>query len=128
VFTLPSAIAYIALHNKRVVYNLLFKASAGTLLAIAAAPKHLGARIAVTSVLHTGALGDDALPPCANDRAGRGISLDGERWIACRPGFVLPVGVLSKLLRRLVGAQPASPAAGHSPPFSKPLRRTKCFI
>ncbi len=86
VFTLPTAIADIAYQNKAVIYDLLFKASAETVLTIAADPKHLGARVGITCVL---------LP-------GGGISIDGSRWVSCRPRFFLPVPVFSKLFRRLM--------------------------
>ncbi len=101
VFTLPAAIADIAYQNKAAVYRLLFKAGAETLITIAANPKHLGARIGFTGVLHTWG---SALPHHPHVHwivPGGGISPDGERWISCRPGFFLPVRVLSRLFRRL---------------------------
>ena len=101
VFTLPAAIAAIAYHNKAVIYDLLFKASAETLTTIAADPKHLGARVGITSVLHTWGLAMTHHPHVHMIVPGGGISLDGERWVACRPGFFLPVRVLSRLFRRL---------------------------
>jgi hypothetical protein len=85
-----------------VVYNLLFKASAETLLRIAADPKHLGARIAITSVLHPWGSAMTHHPHVHMIVPGGGISVDGERWVACRPGFFLAVRVLSKLFRRLM--------------------------
>jgi hypothetical protein len=102
VFTLPAAIADIAYQNKAAIYDILFKASAETLLTIAADPKHLGARIGVLSVLHTWGSALTHHPHVHMIVPGGGISLDGERWIACRPGFFLPVRVLSRLFRRLV--------------------------
>ena len=101
VFTLPAQISDIAYHNKEVIYDLLFKASAQTLLTIAADPKHLGARIGITSVLHTWGSAMTHHPHVHMIVPGGGISLDGERWVSCRPGFFLPVRVLSRLFRRL---------------------------
>ncbi|MGB8398201.1 IS91 family transposase [Bradyrhizobium sp.] len=101
VFTLPAAIADIAYQNKAVIYDLLFKASAETLTTIAADPKHLGARVGITSVLHTWGSAMTHHPHVHMIVPGGGISLDGERWVACRPGFFLPVRVLSRLFRRL---------------------------
>ena len=83
------------------IYDLLFKASAETLITIAADPKHLGARIGVTSVLHTWGSALTHHPHVHMIVPGGGISLDGERWVSCRPGFFLPVRVLSRLFRRL---------------------------
>jgi hypothetical protein len=102
VFSLPAQIADIAYHNKAVIYDILFKASAETLITIAADPKHLGARIGVLSVLHTWGSALTHHPHVHMIVPGGGISLDGKRWIACRPGFFLPVRVLSRLFRRLV--------------------------
>jgi hypothetical protein len=101
VFTLPAAIADIAYQNKTIVYDLLFKTSAETLITIAADPKHLGARIGITSVLHTWGSAMTHHPHVHMIVPGGGISLDGERWVACRSGFFLPVRVLSRLFRRL---------------------------
>jgi hypothetical protein len=101
VFTLPAAIADIAYQNKAVIYDLLFKVSAETLTTIAADPKHLGARVGITSVLHTWGSAMTHHPHVHMIVPGGGISLDGERWVACRPGFFLPVRVLSRLFRRL---------------------------
>jgi Putative transposase/Transposase zinc-binding domain len=101
VFTLPAAIADIAYQNKAVIYNLLFKASAETLITIAADPKHLGARVGVLSVLHTWGSALTHHPHVHMIVPGGGISLDGKRWVSCRPGFFLPVRVLSRLFRRL---------------------------
>ena len=102
VFTLPAAIGDIAYQNKAVIYDLLFKASAETMLTIAADPKHLGARIAITvGAAHLG-LGHDASSARAHDRARRRLSPDGKRWIAAKPNFFLPVLVLSRLFRRLM--------------------------
>ena len=102
VFTLPAAIGDIAYQNKAVIYDLLFKASAETMLTIAADPKHLGARIAITSVLHTWGSAMTHHPHVHMIVPGGGLSPDGKRWIAARPNFFLPVLVLSKLFRRLM--------------------------
>jgi hypothetical protein len=100
VFTLPAPIADIAYHNKAVVYGILFKAAAETLITIAADPKHLGARIGLTAVLHSWGSAMTHHPHVHIIVPGGGMSLDGQRWIACRPGFFLPVRVLSRLFRR----------------------------
>jgi hypothetical protein len=101
VFTLPAAVADIAYQNKAVIYDLLFKAAAETLIAIAADPKHLGARVGVTAVLHTWGSALTHHPHLHMIVPGGGIALDGKRWVPCRPGFFLPVRVLSRLFRRL---------------------------
>jgi Putative transposase/Transposase zinc-binding domain len=101
VFTLPAPIGDIAYQNKAAIYDILFKASAETLVTIAADPKHLGARIGVTSVLHTWGSAMTHHPHVHMIVPGGGVSLDGERWVSCRPGFFLPVRVLSRLFRRL---------------------------
>ncbi len=90
VFTLPGPIADIAYHNKAVVYDLLFKASAETMQAIAADPKHLGANIGITAVLHTWGSAMTHHPHVHMIVPGGGISSDGQRWIACRPRFFCP--------------------------------------
>jgi hypothetical protein len=101
VFTVPQEIAAIAYQNKRVVYNILFRATAETLRSIAADPKHLGAEIGFLAVLHT--WGQTLLhhPHVHCVVPGGGLAPDGSRWIACRSGFFLPVRVLSRLFRRL---------------------------
>jgi hypothetical protein len=101
VFTLPAEIGAIAYQNKAAVYGLLFKAAAQTLTTIAADRKHLGAEIGVTAVLHTWGQNLDHHPHVHCIAPGGGVAIDGERWIACRPGFFLPVRVLSRLFRRL---------------------------
>jgi hypothetical protein len=101
VFTLPAPIRDIAWYNKSVVYGILFKAAAETLCTIAADPRHLGARIGATLVLHTWGSAMTHHPHVHGIVPGGGLSLDGERWVACRPGFFLPVRVLSQLFRRL---------------------------
>jgi hypothetical protein len=101
VFTLPTPIADIAFQNKRVVYDLLFKASAETMLTIAADPKHLGARIGITAVLHTWGSAMTHHPHVHMIVPGGGISLDGSKWISCRKTFLLSFSVLSQLFKRL---------------------------
>ncbi len=101
VFTLPKPIADIAYQNKAVVYDILFKAAAETLITIAAEPKHLGARIGFTAVLHTWGSALTHHPHVHVIVPGGGISADGARWISCRPRFFLHVLVLSRLFRRL---------------------------
>ena len=101
VFTLPGPLAAIAFHNKAVVYDLLFKAAAETLQTIAADPRHLGARIGLVAVLHTWGSALTHHPHVHCIVPGGGLSPDGQRWVACRPGFFLPVRVLSRLFRRL---------------------------
>ena len=100
VFTLPAPIAAIAFQNKAVVYGLLFDIAAEVLLTIAADPKHLGARIGVTLVLHTWGSALTHHPHVHGIVPGGGLAPDGKRWVACRPGFFLPVRVLSRLFRR----------------------------
>jgi Putative transposase/Transposase zinc-binding domain len=101
VFTLPARIADIAYQHKAVIYDLLFKASAETLITIAADPKHLGARIGVLSVLHTWGSALTHHPHVHMIVPGGGLSLDGKSWVTSRPRFFLPVRVLSRLFRRL---------------------------
>jgi hypothetical protein len=101
VFTVPAPIAHMAYHNKAVIYDILFKAASETLITIATDPKHLGARIGMTAVLHTWGSALTHHPHVHMIVPGGGISLDGTRWIACRAGFFLPVRVLSRLFRRL---------------------------
>ncbi len=101
VFTLPAQIGDIAFHNKAVVYGALFKAASETLLTIAADPKHLGARIGLTAVLHTWGSALTHHPHVHCIVPGGGLSLDGQSWVSCRPRFFLPVRVLSRLFRRL---------------------------
>ena len=102
VFTLPAGIADIAWQNKAVVYDLLFRAASEAMLTIAADPRHLGARIGITAVLHTWGSAMTHHPHVHMIVPGGGLSLDGTRWVRCRPGFFLPVRVLSKLFRRLL--------------------------
>jgi len=108
VFTLPGPIADIAYHNKAVVYDLLLKTAAETLITIAADPQHLGARIGLTAVLHTWGSALTHHPHAHIIVPGGGLSPEpaparagGQHWIACRPRFFLSVEVLSRLFRRL---------------------------
>ena len=144
VFTLPSAIGGIAYQNKAVIYDLLFKASAETMLTIAADPKHLGARIAITSVLHTWASAMTHHPHVHMIVPGGGIALDRSRWLAKRPDFFLPVRVLAKLFRRrmiekLIAAHAAGQLAFYGPhaaladakafaTYLAPLKRRRWFV
>jgi hypothetical protein len=102
VFSLPGQIADIAYQNKAVIYDLLFKASSETMLTIAADPKRLGARIGILSVLHTWGSALNHHPHVHMIVPGGGFSLDGKRWISCRPRYLFPVEVLSALFRRLL--------------------------
>ena len=101
VFTLPEKISDLVYQNKSVIYSILFKSAAQTLLTIAGDPKHLGAQIGITLVLHTWGSAMTHHPHVHGIVAGGGLSPDGEQWIACKPGFFLPVRVLSRLFRRL---------------------------
>ena len=100
VFTLPAPISAIAYTNKEIIYDLLFDVAAETLRTIAADPKHLGARIGVTLVLHTWGSALTHHPHVHGIVPGGGLAPDGERWVTCKPGFFLPVRVLSRLFRR----------------------------
>jgi hypothetical protein len=144
VFTLPSAIGDIAYHNKAVIYGLLFSASAETMLTIAADPRHLGARIGITSVLHTWGSAMTHHPHVHMIVPGGGLAKDGSRWVSCKPNFCLPVRVLSKLFRRLMltkleaahaagklrffGAHAHLAAAKAFAAFLAPLRKTRWFV
>jgi Putative transposase/Transposase zinc-binding domain len=120
VFSLPAKIADIAYQNKAAIYDILFKASAEAMITIAADPKHLGARIGLLSVLHTWGSALNHHPHVHMIVPGGGISLDGARWVACRPDFLLYVGVLSRLFRRLVLEKlTAAHSAGELQFFSK---------
>jgi hypothetical protein len=101
VFTIPAQIAAIALQNKTVVYDLLFRSASETMLTIAADPRHLGARIGITAVLHTWGSALTHHPHVHMVVPGGGIAPDGSRWISSRPAFLLPVRVLGALFRRL---------------------------
>jgi Putative transposase/Transposase zinc-binding domain len=144
VFTLPAAIADIAYQNKAVIYDLLFKASSETLLTIAADPKHLGARIGVTAVLHTWGSAMTHHPHLHMIVPGGGFAADGSAWVAAKPSFFLPVRVLSRLFRRLMLTKlAAAHAAGKLQFFGEhrrlsdadafaaflaPLRTTRWFV
>ena len=125
VFTLPALIADIAYQNKAAIYGMLFKAASETLITIAADPKHLGARIGLTAVLHSWGSALTHHPHVHIIVPGGGIAPDGQRWISCRPGFFLPVRVLSRLFRRLfleklVAAYQDLRFLGHLAPLSAP--------
>jgi hypothetical protein len=110
VFTLPSAIGDIAYQNKAMIYDLLFKASSETMLRIAADPKHLGARIGITSVLHSWGSAMTHHPHLHMIVPGGGLSMDDSRWISCKPNFLLPVRSLE-----VVSAIDAGEASGGAP-------------
>src|SRR5262244_2879955 len=113
VYTLPAPIADIAYQNKRVIYDLLFKAAAETTITIAEDPKHLGARIGLTAVLHTWGSAMMHHPHIHMIVPGGGLSLNGERWVSSRARFLLPVRVLGKLFRgRFLGQLQQLHAAG----------------
>jgi Putative transposase/Transposase zinc-binding domain len=144
VFTLPSAIGSIAYQNKHVIYELLFKASAETMQTIAADPKHLGARLGITAVLHTWGSAMTHHPHVHMIIPGGGLSSDGKQWIAAKPNFFLPVLVLSKLFRRLMLEKLVASHKGGKLAFYgehailadpiafakllKPLKRTRWFV
>ncbi len=102
VYTLPAPIADFAFTNKAVIYDILFKASAEATLTIAADKRRLGARVGITSVLHTWGSAMTHHPHVHMIVPGGGLSTDGSKWIACRSNFFLPVRALSRLFRRLV--------------------------
>src|SRR2546422_964472 len=142
VFTLPAAVADVAYQNKAVIYDLLFKVSAETLITIAADPKHLGARVGITAVLHSWGSALTHHPHVHMIVPGGGISLDGSRWVSCRPGFFLPVRVLSRLFRRsflqrLTATHQQLAFFGHHAPLTNaqafatylaPLRKTEWVV
>ena len=101
VFTLPAQIGQIAFWNKKAVYDLLFRASAETVMTIAADPKRLGAKVGMTAVLHTWGSALTHHPHIHMIVPGGGLSPDGTKWVACKPGFFVHVQVLSRLFRRL---------------------------
>ncbi|PZR71630.1 MAG: IS91 family transposase [Candidatus Dormiibacter spiritus] len=101
VFTVPAQVAEMAFQNKAAIYAILFKAASEALRVAAADPKHLGAEIGVVAVLHTWGQNLHHHPHVHCVIPGGGLSLDGQRWVACRPGFFLPVRILSRLFRRL---------------------------
>jgi Putative transposase/Transposase zinc-binding domain len=144
VFTVPARIGAIAYQNKAVIYDLLFKTSAETMLTIAADPKRLGVRIGITSVLHTWGSALVHHPHIHMIVPGGGFSLDGTRWLSCRPRYLMPVPVLSELFRgRLLAKLLAAHAAGKLQFFGKhaalterkafaaylaPLRKLKWYV
>lgn len=144
VFTLPAAIADIAYQNKAVIYDLLFKVSAETMTTIAADSRHLGAKIAITSVLHTWGSAMAHHPHVHMIVPGGGITTDGAKWIAKRPNFLLPVMVLSKLFRRLMlerlsaahaagllsfhGTHALLAEAGTFADYLAPLKKTRWYV
>ena len=130
--------------NKAAIYGLLFTAAAEATLTIAADPKRLGARIGITAVLHSWGSAMTHHPHVHMIVPGGGISLDDTRWVSCRPGFLLPVRVLSRLFRRLfLGKLRAAHQAGRLAFFGShaalaeprafaaflaPLRKTKWVV
>jgi hypothetical protein len=100
VFTLPAELATLALQNKRLMYDLLFRATADTLQSVAADPQYLGAQIGFFCILHSWGQTLNFHPHLHCVVPGGGISLDGSRWVACRPGFFLPVDILSRRFRK----------------------------
>jgi hypothetical protein len=120
VFSLPARIADIAYQNKAAIYDLLFKASSQTMLTIAADPKRFGARIGILCVLHTWGSALNHHPHVHMIVPGGGFSLDGKRWVCCRPRYLFPVEVLSCLFRRLLLEKlAAAHAAGELQFFGK---------
>ena len=99
VFTLPQRLAPLALQNQRLIYGILFRAAAETLLQLGADPRHLGARIGFLAVLHTWGQNLNHHPHLHCVVPGGGIALDQRRWISCRRQFLFPVKVLSRLFR-----------------------------
>ena len=144
VFTVPAEVADIAFHNKAAVYDLLFHAASETMLTIAADPRHWGARIGITAVLHTWGSAMTHHPHVHMIVAGGGLSADGSKWVASKPGFFLPVRVLSKLFRRLMleklakaqatgklqffGEHAHLAAADALAAFLAPLKTTRWFV
>ena len=130
VFSLPKQIANIAYQNKAIIYGILFRAAADALLTIAADPEHLGAHIGITAVLHSWGSALNHHPHVHMIVPGGGFSLAGNKWISCRPDFLLPVQVLSRLFRRLCLEQLAiAHRAGRLQFFNAhaPLANTKAF-
>jgi hypothetical protein len=140
VFTLPAEVADIAWQNKAVLYDLLFRAASEAMLTIASDPRHLGARIGITAVLHTWGSAMTHHPHVHMIVPGGGIAPDGASWISSRPAFLLPVRVLGALFRRLFlarllqlhqagrlaffGAAPSSLTAGRSCAISRRCGRS----
>src|SRR5215472_10021577 len=144
VYTVPAPIADIAYQNKRAIYDLLIKAAAETTLTIAADPRHLGARIGITAVLHTWGSALTHHPHVRMIVPGGGLSEDGGRWISSRPGFLVHVKVLSRLFRgrllamlaeahakdrlRFFGIHAALADKRAFKRFLAPLRRRECRV
>src|SRR5215475_11182402 len=129
VFTLPEPLARLSLQNKREMYDLLFRATAETLQTIAADPQHLGAQIGFFCILHSWGQSLTHHPHLHCVVPGGGISLDGSRWVACRPGFFLPVKVLSRRFKRsisVIWSKPMRPGSSNSTAISSrwPIPRT----
>ena len=123
VFTLPAAIADIAYQNKAVIYDLLFKASSETMLTIAADPKHLGARIGITSVLHTWGSAMMHHPHVHMIVPGGGLARDGRRWISCKPNFLIPPVNAGVKAGHGGGAKPGQLSAGRRARSAAAARR-----
>jgi hypothetical protein len=144
VYTMPGVIAGLAYQNKAVIYDILFKASAKATLTIGADPKRLGAKLGMISVLHSWGSAMTHHPHVHMIVPGGGLSLDGQRWIACRPKFFLPVRVLSRLFRRLfieelfaayaggrlkfLGEHAGLASASAFKAFLKPFRRSEWVV
>src|SRR5437867_1399343 len=99
VFTVPQDIAALALQNKKLLYAILFRASAESLRELGVDSKHLGAELGFLSVLHTWGQTLEHHPHVHCVIPGGGLAPDGSTWVSCRPGFFLPVRVLSRLFR-----------------------------
>ncbi|GAC1661316.1 MAG: IS91 family transposase [Steroidobacteraceae bacterium] len=134
VFTLPPAAAAIAFQNKRIVYAILFRAAADALRDIAADPRHLGAEIGAVAVLHTWGQALHHHPHLHCIVPGGGLSPDQTRWVACRPGFVLPARVLSRRFRTLFLARLRAAFvagelhfSGSLGPLAEPARFAECL-
>ena len=121
VFTLPEELNPLAVSHPRLLYDLLFRCASETLLAIAADPRHLGARIGFLAILHTWSQKLTRHPHLHCVVPGGGLSIDGDWWVGCRANFFLPVEVLSELFRgKLLAALKAAGAAGDLPPSHLP--------
>jgi hypothetical protein len=125
VFTVPAPISDIAYQNKAVIYDILFKASAEALMTIAVDPKHLGARVGITSVLHTWGSAMTHHPHVHMIVPGGGISLDGKRWVSCRPGFFLPAGVTHQAGMRNPSHHRTKQRVGAEVGFTRQRRRSR---
>jgi hypothetical protein len=133
VFTLPAEVADIASQNKAAIYDLLFRTASETMMTIAADPRHLGARIGITAVLHTWGSAMTHHPHVHMIVPGGGVSPDGRRWISSRPAFLLPVRVLGALFRRLfltrlIELHDAGKLAFSAPKPISPTAAASCVI